>query len=168
MNNTNETRISKDPSGKKLIVTRDFHAPLERVWRAWTESSLLDDWWAPKPWKAETKSMNFKEGGQWLYAMVSPVGEKHWCKVDFQTIQPQKSFSTINSFCDENGNATKVAPDMRWLTQFRSTGAGTTINVEITFDSEPDLEKIVQMGFKEGFTMGLANLEEWLAKSSNS
>lgn len=44
MINTLETKITRDPSGKKLIVTREFNAPLEKVWRAWTESSLLDEW----------------------------------------------------------------------------------------------------------------------------
>ena len=59
MINTLETKITRDPSGKKLIVTREFNAPLEKVWRAWTESSLLDEWWAPRPYKTETKSMDF-------------------------------------------------------------------------------------------------------------
>jgi len=163
MISTNETRISKDPSGKKLIVTRDFTASLDRVWKAFTDSSILDHWWAPRPWKAETKSMNFREGGHWLYAMVGPTGERHWCKVDFQTIDPQKSFTVLNGFCDENGNTSGGAPLMHWLTGFKSNGSGTTITVEITFDSEADLQKIVEMGFKEGFSMALGNLDEMLA-----
>jgi uncharacterized protein YndB with AHSA1/START domain len=147
-----------------LIVNRYFNAPLDKVWRAWTESHLLDDWWAPKPWKAETKTIDFNPGGFWLYAMVGPTGEKHWCRVDFQTILPQKSFTVLNRFCDENGITNTSFPTMEWYTQFTPTGAGTTVTVQIKFDSQTDLDKVVAMGFKEGFTMAHGNLDQLLAQ----
>jgi len=162
---THETKITKAPSGSKLIVTRSFDAPLEWVWKAWTESSSLDNWWAPRPWKTETISMEFKEGGQWLYSMNGPEGERIWCKVDFRAIVPQKKLSVISVFCDEHGNTIADAPRMNWLTEFRSEDTGTAISVEITFDNEADLEKIVAGGFKEGFTMALANLDEFLGQT---
>lgn len=46
---TNQLEVVKDPAAKKITVTRRFKAPVAEVWRAWTESSLLDQWWAPKP-----------------------------------------------------------------------------------------------------------------------
>jgi uncharacterized protein YndB with AHSA1/START domain len=60
----------------QLIVTREFDANSDLVWKAWTTAELLDQWWAPKPYRAETKSLDFREGGVWLYAMVSPENEK--------------------------------------------------------------------------------------------
>ena len=102
----NQTTIEKDPSGKKLIVKRRFNAPLEQVWKAWTESSLLDQWWAPKPWKAKTKTMDFREGGFWLYAMEGPDGNNIWSRLDYRKIIPKKSFTATDAFCDENGNET--------------------------------------------------------------
>lgn len=164
MTSTHETKIARDPSGTKLIVTREFNAPLDKVWKAWTESSLLDQWWAPKPYKTETKSMEFKPGGRWLYAMAGPEGDKHWCKVDFETIEPQQSFTGIDGFCDENGNTTPDPPPMHWFVQFTSDGSTTTVTVDIQFSSEADLEKIVAMGFQEGFTMAHGNLDELLAQ----
>jgi uncharacterized protein YndB with AHSA1/START domain len=164
MISTHETKITKDISGKKLVVTREFNAPLEKVWKAWTESSLLDQWWAPKPYKTHTKSMDFKAGGRWHYFMLSPEGEKHWCKVDFKSIDPQKSFTAIDSFCDENGVDSHAAPFMHWHTKFQSAGNGTLVTVEVSFDSAADLEKIVAMGFQQGFTMAHGNLDELLAQ----
>ena len=73
-----ETQISKDVQNKKLRIVRAFDAPVADVWRAWTESDLLNSWWAPKPWKAKTKTMNFREGGFWLYCMEGPDGTQHW------------------------------------------------------------------------------------------
>lgn len=159
---SNETKVVNDPSGKKLIVTRAFNAPVDKVWQAWTDSSLLDKWWAPKPYRVETKEMNFTKGGRWLYAMVSPEGDKHWCRVDFTAIEEGKSFSADNCFCDENGNITPDFSVGHWTNKFEGTGDTTLVTVELAFDNKEDLEKMVAMGFKEGFTMGLSNLDELL------
>ena len=65
-----------DKENKTVNVKREFNASLANVWSAWTEAEILDQWWAPSPWKSKTKSMEFKEGGQRLYAMVGPQGGK--------------------------------------------------------------------------------------------
>ncbi len=159
-----ETQIRKDDSGKKLIVTREFSAPPATTWRAWTESSLLDQWWAPRPWKTETKSLHFVTGGLWLYSMVGPEGDRHYCRVDILTVEPGKNFRSVAVFSDEAGVPTDAAPEMKWFVQFEASETGTKITAEISFNTEADLETLVQMGFKEGFTMGLGNLDELLAK----
>jgi len=160
---TNKTVISKDLVAKKLQVTREFSASVENVWQAWTQSSLLDKWWAPKPWKAETKTMDFKDGGLWLYCMAGPDGEKSWCRVDFKTIKPHQSFTAVSAFCDEDGNADASFPIMYWFNEFETTETGSKVKVTITFDKEADMERIIAMGFEGGFTMGLNNLDELLA-----
>jgi uncharacterized protein YndB with AHSA1/START domain len=159
---TNKTLISKDLSIKTLRVTRGFNAPVEKVWKAWTESSLLDKWWAPRPWQAVTKSMDFQPGGFWLYCMAGPNGEKAWCRVGFKTITPEESFTVDNSFCDDEGNIDKNFPVMHWLCEFSATDTGTKVEVTITFDADADIEKILTMGFEAGFTMALGNLDELL------
>ena len=160
---TKEIIFSKDAANKKISVVREFDAPLEQVWKAWTEPELLDQWWAPKPWKANTKSMDFREGGLWFYYMQGPDGERHYCKVNYKTILPKKSFTSVDSFCDENGNLNKDLPSMHWKNVFSTSGPGTKVEVEITFSTEADLEKIIAMGFKEGFAAALGNLDELLS-----
>lgn len=159
---TNNMQIEKDLPNKKVTVTRSFNAPPEDVWRAWTESALLDLWWAPKPWKAETKTQDFKEGGSWLYAMVGPDGSKHWSKVNYTKIDFQKSFEASDCFCDEQGNKNDNMPSMDWRNTFRATENGTTVTVEISFKNEADIKTIIEMGFEAGFTAALGNLEQYL------
>src|SRR5262245_15792478 len=96
-----KTTYQKDMANNKMNVTREFAAPVPQVWKAWTEPDLLDQWWAPKPWKAETKKMDFREGGNWLYSMVGPDGTRHWARVDYKKIIVQKFFSGKDAFADE-------------------------------------------------------------------
>jgi uncharacterized protein YndB with AHSA1/START domain len=159
-----QTTITKDAANKKLFVAREFDGTLDQVWKAWTESNLLDKWWAPKPWKAKTKKMDFREGGYWLYCMEGPDGTQIWCRVDYQTIIFNKSFTAVDAFCDAEGNKTGDFPSMHWKNEFSKTETGTKVTVEITFSSEADLEKIIEMGFEEGFTAAHNNLDELLEK----
>lgn len=50
-----------------------------------------------------------------------------------------------------------------WTNSFTEDGETTTVDINIQYDELADLEKIMDMGFKEGFTMGLNNLDELLA-----
>ncbi len=156
--------FSVDKQNKKINVEREFAAPVSKVWAAFTESEILDQWWAPKPWRAETKSMNFVEGGYWLYAMVGPEGEKHWARTDFKSIDTLKSFSAGDAFCDENGNINHGFPTALWTNKFQeASGDATIVNIEIVYGDIADLEKILEMGMQEGFTAALENLDALLA-----
>ncbi|NMH26773.1 SRPBCC family protein [Flavobacterium silvaticum] len=154
--------FSVDKENKKIYVKREFAADLDRVWAAWTKPELLDQWWAPKPWKAKTKSLDFRDGGRWLYAMVSPEGEEHWSLADYSNIEDKKQFSNLNAFCDENGVITNGISRSQWTNTFTGNGDSTTVNIDITYETVEALEKMIEMGFKEGFTMGLGNLEALL------
>ncbi len=158
-----KTQFTKDIPNKKMTVVREFNAPLENVWNAWTQSELLDQWWAPKPWKAKTKSMDFKEGGTWFYAMIGPDGTEIWALVDFLTIINHKMYEAVDAFSDKNGNKNSEFPNMNWKNDFTATAAGTKVRIEISFKSEDDLRKIIEMGFVEGFTAAHGNLDEVLA-----
>jgi len=158
-----ETIYTKDLENKKIKVTREFDAPVEKVWRAWTEKELLDQWWAPRPWKAVTVSMDFGNGGNWLYYMEGPDGSRHYCRADYRAIVANKSYEGLDAFCDEKGNINTEFPRMNWKVVFNKADSGTKVDVEITFDSVEALEKIIEMGFKEGFAAAHNNLDELLA-----
>ena len=154
--------MDSDLANKRLIITRVFDAPVEKVWQAWTDKDILDQWWAPKPYNAETKSMSFKPGGQWLYAMVGPDEFKQWCKIEYKEVTKNKSFTGDNMFCDEKGNRKVEFPSMDWKVSFQPAGDSTKVTVEITFGSEKDLKTILEMGFEEGFASAQNNLDELL------
>ncbi len=162
MKNTLLFDFSVDRENKTIRVKREFNANLQNVWDAWTKAELLDQWWAPKPYKARTKTLNFREGGTWLYAMVSPENVAQWCKADYKKISPLKQFSWRDAFCDENGNVAEEFPNMFWTNTFIDNKGTTTVDIGIQMDTFEHLEKILEMGFREGFTMGMDNLDELL------
>ena len=146
----------------QINVKREFAAPRQKVWAAWTQSELLDQWWAPRPWKTETKSMDFSEGGMWLYSMVGPEGERHWCRNDYNKITPMKGFDSRDAFCDEDGNVNGEMPRANWSTQFDEAEGSTFVKIQTTYESLEALEMVIKMGMKEGFTAALENLDELL------
>lgn len=153
-----------DKDNLTVKIERSFDAPVDLVWSAWTEAELLDQWWAPKPWRAETKSMDFSEGGRWLYAMVSPEGEKRWGLKNFSKIIPRKSFRYQSIFCDENGKVAPGTTSSTWVNSFVESNGITLVTNDILCESLAHLEAQIKMGFKEGYSMGLANLDELLAR----
>ena len=145
-------------------VQREFAADLQLTWDAWTKPEILDLWWAPKPYQTKTKSMDFREGGMWLYCMVSPTNEVHWCKNDYEKIEPLNTYSGLDAFCDEMGTTNPEMPRTRWTNTFTENGNTTLVNIVAQYESLADLEKIISLGFQEGFTMAMGNLDEVLAK----
>lgn len=161
----NKTQIVKDFNAKSILVSREFNAPVANVWRAYTEPAILDQWWGPAPWRAETKSMNFAPGGFWLYAMVSPEGEKHWGRMNYIAISHHQHFTIEDAFCDEHGTVNPELPVSKGKMSFTPTAAGTRVEFNMVYPTAEALQKIVEMGFAEGITMCLNQLEEVFKKN---
>lgn len=148
-----------DKENSTVNVKREFRAPIANVWAAWTEAEILDKWWAPAPWKSRTKSMEFKEGGRRLYAMVGPEGEEHWAIADYTSIIPKTNFKYLDAFSDSEGNLNEDFPRSDWNVTFTEQGSATFVDVAIKHDKLSDLEMIIEMGFKEGFTIAMEGLD---------
>lgn len=151
-----------DKTTNSVFVNREFAAELSLVWDAFTKQEILDQWWAPKPWQSRTKSMAFKVGGRRFYAMVSPEGQEHWSIQDYTDIRPKTNFKYVDSFADQHENINTSFPSTKWNLNFIETNGVTKVSIEIQHDSLESLEQIIQMGFKEGFTMTLNDLDHLL------
>lgn len=73
-----------------------------------------------------------------------------------------KSFSSFDAFCNENGNINQDFPRSFWTNSFSKNSQSTMVNIEIEYKELADLEKIIELGFKEGFTAALENLDDLL------
>lgn len=159
-----KTKVKKDLEDKSIRVSREFSAPVEMVWRAYTEKEYLDNWWGPSPWRAETKSMDFREGGHWLYAMVSPENERHWAKMNYLKIRKHQTIEKQDFFCDEAGKVNDMFPPSNGLVVFTKTETGTRVDYKLKFATLEELNQLLQMGFEQGMGQCLEQLETLLAK----
>ncbi|HHU41872.1 MAG TPA: SRPBCC domain-containing protein [Fermentimonas caenicola] len=157
-----EYGFTVDKHNNTITIIREYDAPLEKVWKAWTTSEMLDQWWGPKPWRAITKSLDFREGGHWHYSMNGPEGEVQWGKFDYLTIEPNESFTGKDGFSDENGTLDTTLPQNHWELRMSQTGNTVMVDMLLTFEKAEDIDTYIDMGFKEGITQTLDQLEEIL------
>ncbi|OYU96915.1 MAG: ATPase [Bacteroidetes bacterium B1(2017)] len=149
-----------DKSTNTVFVTREFNAEQSLVWDAFTKQEILDQWWAPKPWTARTKQMNFESGGHRFYAMVSPEGEEHWSLEEYTSVSPITNYQIRSSFADKDKNVNTEFPTTEWDLNFSELDGVTTVNISIKHHSLEALEMHIKMGFQGGFTMTLNYLEQ--------
>ena len=151
-----------DKATQTVIVIREFAAELPLVWDAFTKPEILDQWWAPKPWESRTKFMDFRVGGRRFYAMVGPEGQERWSIQKYTSISPKTNFKIFNAFADKDENP--ELPGSTWDLNFSDQNGTTKVTITIHNESLARLEKMIEMGFREGIMVTLKNLEELLAK----
>ena len=153
-----------DKAAKTVFITREFDADQSLVWDAFTKAELLDQWVAPKPFVAKTKFMDFKVGGRRFYAMVSPDGQEGWLIQRYTSISPKTNFKMFNAFADKDENP--QLPGSDWDYTFSEQDGKTKVSITIYNESLERLEKMIEMGFTEGFKMSMNNLENLLTSLS--
>jgi len=158
-----------DKAAKTVFITREFDANLDLVWDAFTKAEFLDQWNAPAPFTAKTKAMDFRVGGRRFYAMISPEGNERWAIQRYTSISPKTNFKMFNAFADKDENP--ELPGSEWDYTFSEQNGPdghpvTKVNITIYNESLARMEKMIEMGFTEGFKMIMHNLENLLASLS--
>ncbi|MBG6235975.1 uncharacterized protein YndB with AHSA1/START domain [Pedobacter sp. CAN_A7] len=151
-----------DKTTKTVYIDREFNAELSLVWDAFTKQEILDQWWAPKPYLSKTIRMDFREGGRRFYAMVSSAGvEIGWQIQDYTSISPKTNLKFLSVFADKDENP--FLPGSNWDLNFSEQNEITKVSITIYNDSLERMEKMIEMGFKEGFTATLNELDTLLS-----
>jgi uncharacterized protein YndB with AHSA1/START domain len=154
-----------DKAAKKVFITREFDADLSLVWDAFTKAEILDQWVAPKPFISKTKFMDFKVGGRRFYAMVSPEGHERWAIQRYTSISPKTNFKMWNAFADKDENPELPGSDWDYTFTEEKGSDGyrrTKVNIIIYNESRERMERMIEMGFTEGFKASMNNLDNLL------
>lgn len=164
---TNKFVFEPNNTTRQIHIIREFNAPVEKVWKAWTDPTLLDQWWSPKPNKAVTKIMDFRVGGVWQFAMVTPEGNKHWLCAKFTGIENGSLIATSAVFCDADGNILDSESKWHRDTRFSAIdGNRTQVDIVIHFEEQETFDQftLAHNGyFKTGTEIGYNQLDELLA-----
>lgn len=150
-----------DKTSQTVTITRVFDASLEQVWNAFTTAEILDQWVAPKPFTSKTKYMDFTVGGRRFYAMISPDGQERWILQRYLAITPLSNFKLFNTFADKD--ETPEITGSEWDYTFIEYNQQTVVRIVIYNESLERMERMIEFGFKEGYTMSMENLENVLS-----
>ncbi|QOD61249.1 SRPBCC domain-containing protein [Polaribacter haliotis] len=160
MENKTDFKVNKE--NNTITIQRKFSASRQLVWDCYTKPTFLEQWFAPKPLTAKTKTIDFSEGGYWLYAMMEPNGTEHWGRTDFIEIKPIEFYKSLDGFCDENGKINPEMPRAKWYVKFIDLNEASNVETIITYNTLKDLETVINMGMREGLASALKRLDELL------
>jgi len=151
-----------DKANGTLTIAREFDAERQLVWDCHTTQELLDQWFAPKGLTTKTKHMDFRDGGYWHYAMVTPDGQSFWNRLDYLTIDPIDTYEAIDGFCDESGRVNTDMPRSQWTVTFTDVSVRTLVTTVVRYDSPDGLQKAIEMGLEGGMASTMERLDELL------
>jgi uncharacterized protein YndB with AHSA1/START domain len=164
MNKTLQFDFVADKVKNTLTIKREFAANRQLVWDCHTKQELLDQWFAPKPLSTKTKSMEFRPGGHWIYAMVEPNGTEYWGRTDYETVKPIDGYTALDAFCNDKGEINPDLPRAKWNVTFQDLQENTLVQTVVTYNSLKDLETVINMGMQEGMMSTMERLDELLPK----
>jgi uncharacterized protein YndB with AHSA1/START domain len=159
------------------VITREFDAPPERVWKAWTDPEMVKRWWGPETFTAPSIKIDLRVGGKYVFAMQGPPGsqlEKVGYNAGvFKEIVPNKKLVLTMYFSDENGKILPAEayglagdfPSEETVTVlFEELGKGRT-RLSVIYpmpEDEAQYQAMLESGMEEGWKESLNKLERAL------
>ncbi|GGG25347.1 SRPBCC family protein [Paenibacillus abyssi] len=171
-NNAIVSRVEND--GKTLVLEREFNAPRDLVFKAYTEAEHLKHWWGPRGFEVTHCTVDFRPGGVWHYCMkcTDPnmgewFGMESWGKGIYHEINAPQSFTYTDYFSDAEGNENTEMPATKVRNEFVDLGNGKMKIVSYSeYATAEALKQVKDMGMMQGITETMDNLEAYLKKIS--
>lgn len=157
-----------------FVIARDFAAPREAVWRAWTERKSLMQWFGPRGFTMPAARMDFRPGGCFHYCLCAPDGGEMWGKFEYREIAALTRVVLVNSFSDEDGGVTRHPFSPTWplclLTETifteqdcRTTLTITSLPLDATEEECGTFDR-ARAGLTQGWTWTFDQLQAYLLK----
>jgi uncharacterized protein YndB with AHSA1/START domain len=147
---------------RELVLARLYDAPAEKLWRAWTEPKLLQQWFAPRPYMTIKAELDVRPGGASLVVMQGPDGGEIPCPGMYLEVVPNRRIVATDAY---TGNWQPSAkPFMTTILTFEEEGGKTRYTVRCLHWSSEDRAAHEQMGFHDGWAQCAEQLAELVAK----
>ena len=158
------TGNSSPMNTRDLVVTRVFAAPVDLVWKAWTEPEYVMRWWGPDHFTSPSALIDFRKGGTSLVCMRAPQefgGQDMYSTWVYQKIVPMQRIEFIQNLADKDGNQIDPAEigmppefprDMRTVVTFKDLGNGKTEMTVIEYNmptADTEMGKNAELGLNQ-------------------
>ena len=157
------TNVVKDPHARTLTITAHFGAPIERVWRIWSDPRQLERWWGPPTYPATVTQHDLAPGGTVAYAMTGPEGERHagWWRVS--AVDPPHELEFESGAADADGNPSAETPTaVIRVALSEPAGGGTQMVITTTCASDEAMEWLLATGTDVGMTAAAGQIDALL------
>jgi len=150
------------PETHELSLTRLLDAPREKLFRCWTDTELLKQWFVPKPWTIARVDLDVRPGGSTLIVMKNPEGDEFPNPGIYLEIVENEKIVLTDAYTSAWVPSAK--PFMTAIVTFADEGDKTRYTAIARHWSEEDRKAHEEMGFHEGWGICADQLEE-LAQS---
>ena len=160
-------------SDEPFVISRAFDAPIDLMWKVWTESDRLAQWFGPKGVEVVHSKNDLRPGGVYHYAMKTPAGDVMWGKWVYREVKKPERLVFVSSFSDEQGGVTRHPMAPSWPLQTLSTITFTEANGKTTVtvnwqplnatQQERDTFNAGRQGMMGGWSGTFERLEQYLA-----
>lgn len=108
LNGNYMTDTTANVEKRDLVITRIFDAPIELVWKAWTDPEYVMRWWGPTGFTSPSCKIDFRVGGKFLFHMRAPKefqgGQDFYTAGVYKQILPMKLIEFSQGLADKDGN----------------------------------------------------------------
>ena len=155
------TTITAEPGKQEIVITREFDAPRELVFKAFTDPNLIPQWWGPRYLSTEVDKIDVKPGGQWRFINRDAEGKEYgFHGVYHEILAPERIIDTFEfEGLPETGHVTLETMRLEAL-----PGGRTRLISQSVFQSVADRDGMLQSGAAEGVNDTYDRLEELLKK----
>lgn len=151
------TKVTKED----LVVTRIIDAPVEAVWKAWTEPEQVRHWWGPKYYTSPSCQIDLRVGGKYVFAMQAPAEQgglvSYTCGI-YQRIVPMERLEFTQGLGDADGN--RLDPQKAGM----PPDFPKELHTVVTFKPKGNMTELIitQTGWTEGtmFVFALAGTQQ--------
>lgn len=158
---TDDVRIEK--TDREITMSREYDAPRELVWRAWTDPAELARWWGPSGFRTTTHAHRLAAGGEWRFTMHGPDGHDYVNHIAYDEVRAPERLA-YKQGGDVEGEAVSFSVV---VTMDELPGKRTRVTMKSLFPSAKTLQLVVEKyGAIEGGKQHLTRLAEHLPKSS--
>ena len=130
----------------ELSIERRINAPVETVWRTMTEQ--FENWFCPKPWRAEIRELQWRSGGRSAIVMRGPNGEEMLNEGVVLDFEPNKRFVFTDAF---TGDWQPAGPFMVGVFEVTPDGNGTLYRASARHWTHDAFDQHRTMGFEAGW-----------------
>ena len=146
---------------KQIEVTRTFNAPVEMVWKVWTDPELVKRWWGPKYFISPLAKIDFREGGKSIVSMKAPkeMGDQEFYSIwEYVKIIPLKTIEFIQNLSDKDGNKTHPTKlgmppdfpmDIKTVVTFREIANSKTEMTVTEYADFGSMSNFAQLGLEQ-------------------